>query len=207
MNDSNTISEPVAEMPVLATEPASVPVEPESSLTTGSTPVDMPPEAPESPTNAFTKVLTEDQNQWLNPPESEGAEGPIRAPNESRAPVDDRPVSEPVQSTLIQSVPVSATMPLTQIVAQTESSAQQDQIGFIRGLLVKAQAKIQINKQKKLDKIILFAQKKKTVANEDIQLLLHVSSATATRYLVKLVEQGHLAHVGNPRDAKYEFLR
>jgi Fic family protein len=74
-------------------------------------------------------------------------------------------------------------------------------------LLAKAQAKIQSNKQKKLDKIAQFAQKKQIIANEDIQKLLHISSATATRYMVKLVEQGRLARVGSPRDAKYQFVR
>ena len=100
----------------------------------------------------------------------------------------------------------SAPAPQTPQAPQMQSPAQSDQSGFIRALLAKAQAKIQSNKQKKLDKIILFAQKKKIVANEDIQLLLHKSSATATRYLVKLVQQGRLARVGNPRDAKYQFL-
>jgi hypothetical protein len=75
------------------------------------------------------------------------------------------------------------------------------------GLIAKAQAKIQSNKQKKLDKIILFAQKKKIFANEDVQKLLHISSATATRYLAKLVQQGRLNRVVNPRDAKYQFVR
>ena len=103
--------------------------------------------------------------------------------------------------------PVSAPAPQTSVAPQSQSLAQQDQHSFIHALLLKAQAKIQFNKQKKLEKIIQFAQKKNIVANEDIQMLLHVSSATATRYLVKLVQQDRLARVGNPRDAKYQFLR
>jgi hypothetical protein len=106
-----------------------------------------------------------------------------------------------------QETSASAPTPLTPTAPQLQPSAQQDQTGFIHALLAKAQAKIQSNKQKKLDKIILFAQKKKIIANEDIQKLLHVSSATATRYLVKLVQQGHLTRVGNPRNARYHFLR
>ena len=73
-------------------------------------------------------------------------------------------------------------------------------------LLARANAKIQSNKQKKLDKIIQLAQKKQIITNDDVQKLLRVSDATATRYLVKLVEQGRLARVGSPRDAKYQFL-
>jgi len=170
---------------------------PETPITAqpdSSVPSDMPPDAPESPTGVSTNTPVEDQNTGVNQPES----GVPEATNEA-------PISEPIQSNPDQSAP-SAPAALTPPVPQPQSPAQQDQTGFIRALLAKAQAKIQSNKQKKLDKIILFAQKKKIVANEDIQKLLHISSATATRYLVKLVQQGHLARVGNPRDAKYQFL-
>ena len=102
---------------------------------------------------------------------------------------------------------VVAPAPLTSATTQTQSLAQQDEHGFIKSLLVKAQAKIQFNKQKKLEKLIQLAQKKKIITNDDVQNLLRVSDATATRYLVKLVEQGRLARIGNPHDAKYQFLR
>jgi hypothetical protein len=168
---------------------------PVSSKPSGSEPSEMPPEAPESPTNASAITPVESQNGVVNQPESEVPE----APNEA-------PIPEPIQLVPVQSTPL-APAPVTPPVPQSQSPVQQDQNGFIRALLAKAQAKIQSNKQKKLDKIILFAQKKKIIANEDIQKLLHVSSATATRYSVKLVQQGRLALVGNPRDAKYQFVR
>jgi hypothetical protein len=188
MDDQNTPSEPVIETPVQAPEPAPTPIEPESSQPNGSTPTDLPSEAPESPINASAPIPVESQNGGVNQPESE---------------VPEPSIPEPVQV----SVPVSAPAAPTPQSPQPQSPAQQDQTGFIRALLAKAQAKIQSNKQKKLDKIILLAQKKKIIANEDIQKLLHVSSATATRYSVKLVQQGRLLRVGNPRDAKYQFVR
>jgi len=194
MDDQTTPSEPVAETPVQAPEPAPTPVDPESSQPNGSTPVDLPPDAPESPISDSAPIPVEDQNSGVNQPESDTTE-----------PSNEPSVSEPVQSQSAPA-PVSAPASLTPQVPQPQSPAQQDQTGFIRALLAKAQAKIQSNKQKKLDKIIMFAQKNKIIANEDIQKILHVSSATATRYLVKLVQQGRLARVGNPRDAKYQFL-
>ena len=178
-----------------APEPAPAPIEPESSQPNGSTPTDSPPTAPESPISTPDHIPVEDQNGGVNQPESEGSE-----------PANEAPVSEPIQAQSA-TIPVSAPTSLTPIAPQPQLSAQQDQTGFIHALLAKAQAKIQSNKQKKLDKIILFAQKKKIFANEDVQKLLHVSSATATRYLVRLVQQGRLARVGNPRDAKYQFVR
>ena len=193
MDDQNAPTEPIVETPAPtpAPEPTPTPVEPESSRQNGSTPTDLPPEAPESPISDSASIPVEDQNPGLNQPESEVLEAPI---------------SQPVQPIPVQSAP-SAPAAQTPIAPQPQSPAQPDQTGFIRALLAKANAKIQSNKQKKLDKILQFAQKKKIIANEDIQKLLHVSSATATRYMVKLVQQGRLARVGNPRDAKYQFLR
>ncbi len=178
-----------------APEVAQVPETPVSSQQEGPTLAEMPPEALESATNAPTITPVEDQNGAVNQPETS-------QPNQTQTPLASEPI-QPISSQPASSAPA----PLTPQAPQAQSPAQQDQTGFIRALLAKAQAKIQFNKQKKLDKIILFAQKKKIIANEDIQLLLHVSSATATRYLVKLVQQGRLARVGNPRDAKYQFVR
>jgi predicted HTH transcriptional regulator len=101
----------------------------------------------------------------------------------------------------------TAPTPQTPLALQPQSSAQFDQAGFIHSLLIKAQAKIQFNKQKKLEKIVVLAQKNKIITNNDVQKILYVSDATATRYLVKLVQQGRLVRAGNPRDAKYQFVR
>jgi len=180
-------------------EIAQTPKTPVSSQPASSTATDIPPKAPESPTNASTITPVKDQNEGVNQPESGVSEEPISVQNETS-------ISEPVQSVSTNSV-LSAPAPQTPQAPQTQSPAQPDQTGFIRALLGKANSKIQSNKQKKLDKIILFAQKKKIIANEDVQKILYVSDATATRYLVKLVQQGRLARVGNPRDAKYQFLR
>ena len=188
MDDQNTPSEPIVETPVQTPEPAPTPVEPESSQPNGYTPIDLPSDAPESPISVPAPIPVESQNGGINQPESE---------------VPEASILESVQASAPASAPALQTSPTP----QPQSPAQQDQTGFIRALLAKAQAKIQSNKQKKLDKIIQYAQKKKIIANEDIHKLLHVSSATATRYLVKLVQQGRLARIGNPRDARYQFVR
>ena len=145
---------------------------------TDSAPTDMPLVAPEAPRDAVTPIPVEDQN-GANKAENQVSESPV----------------------------VSAPAPLTSVTAQTQSLAQQNERGFIKSLLIKAQAKIQFNKQKKLEKLIQLAQKKEIITNDDVQKLLYVSDATATRYLVKLVQQGRLSRVGSPRDAKYQFVR
>ncbi len=62
---------------------------------------------------------------------------------------------------------------------------------FIQTLLIKARQAIQNRKRKKLDKIMnMFEQKSKNgsaafskITNDEVEKLLHVSDATATRYL------------------------
>lgn len=175
---------------------AQTPAEPISDVSiqpNGFTPTNLPPEAPESPTSDVPPIPVESQNGGVNEPESM----PVEAPKE--------PEIEEVSLSSVQ--PVSAPAPQTSVASQTQSLAQQDQTSFIRALLAKANAKLHSNRQKKLDNLMLMAQKKRIITNDDVQKLLRVSDATATRYLVKLVEQGHLARTGNPRDAKYQFLR
>ena len=178
MNEENTQSEPVIETPVLSMEPV-----PESSpVSTEVTPepIESVPEAP--------KASAEEQPI------------PVTETSATTAPVPEQDLSQSISAQ-------PAPEPLTPQAPQPQSLAQQNERGFIRSLLIKAQAKIQFNKQKKLEKIIQFAQKNKIITNDDVQKLLRVSDATAMRYLVKLVQQGHLARAGNPRDAKYQFLR
>jgi hypothetical protein len=209
MDDQNTPSEPVVDVPVTPTptdspEPAPVAVEPESSQPNGSTPADLPPEAPESPTNDDSSAPVEDQNQGINQPESNEPEESISAPNESGAPTDNNPASESIS---VQSVPVSAPTAPTPIASQPQSSAQQNQTSFIRALLAKANAKLGLNRQKKLDKLTQLAQKKGFITNEQAQDLLHCSDATATRYLSKLVQQGRLTKTDGSHWVKYFFVR
>ena len=210
MDDQDTQSEPTVETPVQAPEPAPIPVEPESSQPNGSTPTDLPPEDSELPINASSNIPVEDPNSGLNQPESEVPE-----------PSNDASISKPTQSTSTQSVP-SAPTPPTSSAPQPQSSAQSPQASIpampqpepissesaaFRDIQARGRSKIQTNRQEKIDKLIEFAQKKQIIDNEEIQILLHVSSATATRYLEDLVKEGRLVSEGSPRHAKYKFIR
>jgi len=205
MDDQNTPSESTEDTE--APEPAPTAVEPVSDQTTGSDQANMPSEPPESPINDSTTVPVEDQNPPINQPESNKPEEPISAPSGPEVPADDQPVSEPVQTTPVQSVPVSAPTAQTPLAPQPQSSAQQNQTSFIRALLAKANAKLGSNRQKKLDKLMLLAQKKGFITNEQAQELLHCSDATATRYLGKLVAQGRLNRTDGSHWVKYLFVR
>jgi hypothetical protein len=185
MDDENTQSEPVTETPAPSVVPVSESAPASTEVTHES--VEPVPETPKPPV----------EEQSIPAAETSTTTAPVPEQDLSQS------ASEPAQTVSAQPAPA----PLTPQAPQPQSLAQQDQKGFIRTLLAKAQAKIQFNKQKKLEKLIELAQKKKLITNSDTQKLLRISDRTATRYLVKLVQQGRLLRVGDPRDAKYQFVR
>ena len=235
MDDQITPSEPNTDASTASpADSAPAAVEPDSGQITGSDTANMPPEAPESPTDVSTIALVEDQNQGVNQPESDTPEqsnpAPISEttpePTETvpNAPVEDQskpvieespvkpeasPTTEQVQSIPVESAPasLSAPTPPTPTAPQTQPSAQQNQTSFIRALLAKANAKLGLNRQKKLDKVMQLAQKKGFITNEQAQELLHCSDATATRYLSKLDHQGRLNRTDGSHWVKYIFVR
>ncbi|MDD5068638.1 MAG: winged helix-turn-helix transcriptional regulator [Candidatus Pacebacteria bacterium] len=70
-------------------------------------------------------------------------------------------------------------------------------------MLLRARARIQERKGKKLNKILDELTKKGKISNDQVQKLLYVSDATATRYLSALESQGKIKQFG--RTGKYTF--
>jgi len=84
--------------------------------------------------------------------------------------------------------------------------------GTIRNLLLKAKEMIQFRKRKKLEKILGLARQKTAagaeqgkITNNDVQKLLRVSDATATRYLSQLVKEGKLKPISRRGGAFYQL--
>ena len=75
-----------------------------------------------------------------------------------------------------------------------------------RSFLAKALEKIQFRKRAKLEKIVKLAGEKHSITNDQVEKLLRVSDATATRYLTDLMRQGRLRQVGARGGARYEPL-
>ena len=63
-------------------------------------------------------------------------------------------------------------------------------------LLVKAKNAIQFRKKKKLDKVMAMFLKKSKITNDEVEKFLHVSDATATRYLSQLRKEGKIKQSG-----------
>lgn len=111
---------------------------------------------------------------------------------------------EPQQETPTQGSTASEPTPPTvqQGSAQPEPTPAPAQIivtpprNIARLLLEKAKATIQLRKQKKLLKIMTLFEKKNHITNDEVEKLLHVSDATATRYLSELEKQGRIIQSG-----------
>jgi len=67
---------------------------------------------------------------------------------------------------------------------------------FARELLIKARNAIQFRKRKKLDRIMSLFIKQSKITNDEVEKLLHVSDATATRYLSQLEKEGKIKQSG-----------
>lgn len=63
-------------------------------------------------------------------------------------------------------------------------------------LLVLARTAIQFRKRKKLDKVMYLFLKHSKITNDEVEKFLHVSDATATRYLSELEKENKIKQVG-----------
>jgi Fic family protein len=78
---------------------------------------------------------------------------------------------------------------------------------LVRDILAKASAKIQSKKKAKLEKIMSALNTKNKITNDEVEKLLHVSDATATRYLAQLEKEGTITQVGKTgKSVKYQKL-
>ena len=92
--------------------------------------------------------------------------------------------------------------------SEPPSAAAPVQTGILhtpRDLLNKARVAIQDRKRKKRDKIMLALNTKNKITNDEVEKLLHVSDATATRYLSALEKEGKIRQFGkNGKAVSYE---
>jgi len=127
----------------------------------------------------------------LNPepvPEPVSTPEPIPEPVAASAPSSDEPKPEPPP--VIEPTPAPEPTP----VSTSSPQAPVIQTSLARELLVKAREVIQFRKRKKLEKIMSLFLKKQTITNDDVQKLVYVSDATATRYLDQLEQEGKIKH-------------
>lgn len=144
-------------------------------------------EAPQEPIPALEPI-----------PEPQTAQIP---PNE---PLPSTPVEEvkPEPETTEPEIPeVEAPEPKSESASPTEAMLPSvplviPQTNPIRELLNNARFAIQTRKKKKLEKIMKMFEKKSHITNDEVEKLLHVSDATATRYLTILKKENKIKQNG-----------
>lgn len=170
-----------------------------------------PAEEPQTPTPAPEPSPSEQPSVFETKP-AEPAPAPVELPPTPETPASIEPPpsvkqltpepppppSEPPQSDPIPPPPSPTQTPQS----QPSEPTRQNPLAFLQ----RAREKIQFRKRTKLEKIMALAAKKRSITNDDIEKLLRVSDATATRYLAELVRQGRLKPSGVRGSAKYEPL-
>ena len=181
-DDQNTTQNPTSEgnsIPPSSQEPtADAPISPMDSE-----PAEVPSEALESSPNDFSVKSNDIPLSNSTPTEAENE--PKTEEKQAENNPNPEPVSEPVQAI----EPSTAQIPVNEPLTQNKSS-------LARELLITARNAIQFRKRKKLDKVMsLFLQQSK-ITNDEVEKFLHVSDATATRYLSILEKEGKIKQNG-----------
>jgi len=214
----NQISEenPAPISPQTTSESAVVDTSPSEALS-------MPPEAPEAPAdvstlevvNNTTPETTENKAEMVENGQNteniplESTDLPVNRYSNGTSP-ENQDSSSGEAGSEATPVLVEATEPGT---AQTpvneplenESKTSNEQAkpvrensksSLARQLLISARNAIQFRKRKKLDRIMTLFLEKSKITNDDVEKFLHVSDATASRYLSQLEKEGKIKQNG-----------
>ena len=167
---------PASDAPQAAPESPAPAVEISAPEPTPSAPESTPAPTEAVPVPVTAQPATQTAQILPNEPLSPGPEPFDSAPDSAEATTgrQDKPTPEP---------PSAA--------ASTPTPAHP-----IRDFLNKARIATQDRKRKKRDKIMLVLATKSKITNDEVEKLLHVSDATATRYLSALEKDGKIRQVG-----------
>ena len=164
-----------------------------------SEPVEVLSEAPESPQNTESAIPVNNDNSAPNGPEAispESGETPEMPENQGSS--ESSADAEAKADKLTAQIPVNEPLaePETSQNEQAKPVREQSKSSLARELLITARNAIQFRKRKKLDKVMsLFLQQSK-ITNDEVERFLHVSDATATRYLSILEKEGKIIQSG-----------
>ena len=136
-----------------------------------------------------------------------GGNEPLGSEPEPIAPTDQvtLPQDEEVKPTKTETQTVPEPTPVLEATlnsAKAESGAELPQTQSIfsregaRAVIAKAQEAIQFGKRKKLDRVMSLFAKRTNITNDEVEKLLHVSDATATRYLEILKKENKIKQTG-----------
>ena len=217
-DDQNTAQNPIPEETSLPTSPQE-PTEQGTENTAHSEPSVALPEALESSPSDFSvksndippsnSTLTEPEKELENQAENEPVPEPISEPNQAPEPETPQiPANEPFDETHDKPLPESEpsvseakeeSKPIE--TPEPEPEKEKPKISYLKSqkwgeLLVMARNAMQFRKRKKLDKVMSLFLEKSKITNDEVEKFLHVSDATATRYLSQLKKEGRIKQNG-----------
>ncbi len=196
----NPISEENSILPSPQEPTADAPI-----LPMDSEPTNAPSGALESSPNDFSVKSNDIPPSNSTPPEPEKTQENQASPvTEALADKENEPVSEPISERAEVLEPQTAQIPVNEPLEEPETSQNEQakpvrensKPSLARELLITARNAIQFRKRKKLDRVMsLFLQHSK-ITNDEVEKFLHVSDATATRYLSILEKENKIKQVG-----------
>ena len=168
----------------------------DSSPTAPSDTPQPPSEAPEAPRDGFTPESPNNPLDIGNASTAEPQNGPENQ-NSPSGEAESEPVSKPVQASEPQTAQIPVNEPLaSEPEVKPEPLKQEPKVSLARELLVKARNMIQFRKRKKLDRVMTLFLKKSKITNDEVREFLHVSDATAERYLNTLEKENKIKQSG-----------
>ena len=177
-DDENTTQNPIPEENSIPASPQE-PTEPAPENTAHSEPLEATQEPQKAQGEVFEpKVINEHFPK-----------------NESEAVRPELETSPENQGSL-SSEPETAQMGRNEPLGESSRSQNQASRNPVREILAKAQLAIQNKKRKKLDSILTLFAKRTSITNDEVEKFLHVSDATATRYLSILEKENKIKQVG-----------
>ena len=163
-----------------------------------SEPAEAPSEAPEAPREGFS-----DESNNILPSNSTPTEAKNEEKTEEKQ-AQNEPSPEPVSEPVEVPEPRTAQIPVNEPLEKPETSRNEQakpvressKSSLARQLLITARNAIQFRKRKKLDRVMSLFLKQSKITNDEVEKFLHVSDATATRYLSILEKEGKIKQNG-----------
>ena len=143
-------------------------------------PAPLPP-VPETPAPVPVEILSP-------------ASGETAGSDQAVSPLEPKP-AEPV-SPSVSRLPISGS-------ASAPPLNDKGRLGGDSARQAKGRATQARNTAERIEKLLAFAKTRKQITNDDVQKLLRVSDATATRYLSRLVKEGKLRREGKQKRPIY----
>ena len=195
-DDQNSTQNPISEENSIPPSPQE-PTGQAPEIIPVSEPSSMPPEAPESSPNDFSVKSNDIPPSNSTPTEAQNEQ----KTEEKQAEIEPspEPVYEPKQTPEPQTAQIPVNEPLEE--SKPKPEEEKPRISYLKSqklndLLVLARNAMQFRKRKKLDRVMSLFLKQSKITNDEVEKFLHVSDATATRYLSILEKEGKIKQIG-----------